>query len=55
MFKIDELVKRQLLSFRAETKNSVNARFVVSFDFAQDDIFKFEITFYETVRINYIK
>jgi len=37
----DELVKRQLLSFRAESKNYVIARFVVSFDYAQDDSFNF--------------
>ena len=44
-FKVDELVKRQLLSFRAESKNLVTARFVISFDYAQDDNFRFETTF----------
>jgi len=49
-YNYNELVKRQLLSFRAESNNSVTARFVVSFDYAQDDIFRFETIFYETVK-----
>jgi len=50
---VDELVKRQLLSFRAESKNSVIAQSVVSLDYAQDDIFRSETIFYETINIKY--
>jgi len=44
-----------ILSPDVSGKNSVTARFVVSFDYAQDDIFRFEATFYETVSFNKIK
>ena len=51
----DELVKRQLLSFRAKSRNSVTAWFVLSFDYAQDDIFRFEMIFYETIIFKSLK
>jgi len=45
LLNFDGFVKRQLLSFRAESKNSVTALFAISFDYTQDDIFRSETYF----------